>query len=595
MAVQLFLNDTEVIIDSSQEIRITRENPYITLSDSYTLDVSIPLGILQNRRFFGSIQRIDASKDYREFSCRLLSSNAVLMEGTAHIVQSTDRLVKVQLACGVSALKMSSEQEGLYIDQLVTESQGRGNIMTPYLDYGAMVGEHHIGYGAILQDNTNGQTVNLGSIAAYLTRAFPYVSECPRLIDIARLVATKLGYSIDLSYLPEACGSIYVISAIQGDIGKKLPHWTVKEFLTQFQNFFGCTFVRSGDRALRLAPLGSYADNPATELVPVSEFQADYSEDDEAEGVINSNVEFEMEGGDTEVVDGEVLGQAKYEDSFTDAGAMANAFIGDPAEVKMHKLYRLNGEIYIGWEIPAETEGGASSYELRRIAPFNPLVRFDGADSVQLKIAPAYMEENVECEIYDTHDLMISPYIYRCSLHLPSVANPYGLKMYYNPSGPAPGTEEEEKATLQQLVEGTESVVTGEEKSDIMNVAFIDGAMESVVATSDSFGGRQNTYQLHLAFTDYSFKKQLTNNRRRWSLSLNPLPGYDFYLGQLHSIPFRCSRKVKHVIKFVSPVIPEATDIFIIQGKQFACEKIEASIKDGTLDQLMTGYFYEFL
>ena len=70
MAVKLFLDNHEVIPDSAQEIRITRENPYFTLSDSYTLDVSIPLSILQNRKFFGNIQRIEKKREYMEFVCR---------------------------------------------------------------------------------------------------------------------------------------------------------------------------------------------------------------------------------------------------------------------------------------------------------------------------------------------------------------------------------------------------------------------------------------------------------------------------------------------------------------------------------------------
>ena len=86
MAVKLLLDNQEVITDSSQEIKITRENPYITLSDSYTLDVAIPLSILQNRKFFGSIQRIEKKREYREFACRLYCANALLMEGTARIV-----------------------------------------------------------------------------------------------------------------------------------------------------------------------------------------------------------------------------------------------------------------------------------------------------------------------------------------------------------------------------------------------------------------------------------------------------------------------------------------------------------------------------
>ena len=149
--------------------------------------------------------------------------------------------------------------------------------------------------------------------------------------------------------------------------------------------------------------------------------------------------------------------------------------------------------------------------------------------------------------------------------------------------------------TLQSLVEGSESIVSNEEKSDIMSVAFLDGKEEYVTAVSEQYGGKSFTKLIHLAFTDYNFKKQLSNNRSKWSFSLNDLTGYDFYLGQLHKINFRCSHNVKHIFKFLSDYIPEADNIFIIGGKRYACEKIEASIKQGNLDKLMTGYFYEIV
>ena len=188
------------------------------------------------------------------------------------------------------------------------------------------------------------------------------------------------------------------------------------------------------------------------------------------------------------------------------------------------------------------------------MAPFNPLKRFEGADSVKLKISPAYIEEEVECTIYATHDMLVSPYKFNLDLNLPSVSNPYGqsINFGYNPSG---DESQENGPTLQSLVEGSESIVSNEEKSDIMSVAFLDGKEEY----------------------------------------LNDLTGYDFYLGQLHKINFRCSHNVKHIFKFLSDYIPDADNIFIIGGKRYACEKIEASIKQGNLDKLMTGYFYEIV
>ena len=589
MAVRLYLDNQEVITDTSQEIKITRENPYFTLSDSYTLDVSIPLSILQNRKFFGSIQKLEKKREYREFACRLYCSNSLLMEGTARIVQSTESVVKVQIASGVSALKMSSEQEGTYIDNLITEKEGFAINLTNNLDFGALAGNSHTGYGFPILDNTNDIVVNLANMHLILFRSCQYSSECPKLLDIARLIASKMGYTLDLSILPEACQSIYIVSATIGNIGKKIPHWTVKEFFKQFQNFFGCTLVRSGNKALRLVPLDNFAQNPVTTITPLSEFQAEYSKEDDAEGIMNRNVEFEMENSTSETVDEEILEQAKYTSEYSDAGVMNNAFKNDSEEVRMHKIYNLNGELYVGWET------GENTYDLKRVAPFNPLKRFEGADSVKLKISPAYMEEDVECEIYDTNDLFISSYACHFNISIPSVSNPYGASL--NPGWNYAGTENDEqyRPTLQSLVEGSETIVSNEEKSDVMSVAFLDGREETVTAVSESFGGKTFQYKIHLAFTDCNFKKQLSNNRSKWSFSLKDLKGYDFYLGQLHKINFRCSHNVKHIFKFLSDSIPDADNIFIIGGKRYACEKIEASIKQGDLDKLMTGYFYEIV
>jgi len=586
MAVKLFLDNHEVITDGSQEIKITRENPYFTLSDSYTLDVSIPLSILQNRKFFGNIQRFEKKRDFKEYACRLYCNNFLLIEGTARIIQSTEQSVKIQLACGVSSLKMSSEQEGTYIDSVITEREGWGINITQKLDYGSTAGENHFGYGFPILDNTNDLKVNLADMWTLFGRICSYISECPRLIDIANLIAAKLGYTIDMSVLPTACSHIYVVSASRGNIGKKIPHWTVKEFFRQFQNFFGCTLVRSGERALRLVPLDNFVQNPVTTITPLDEFQAEYSEEDDADGIMNRNVEFEMEDSDLEVVDKEILDQAQYTEEYDSANAMNNAFSNDSEEVKMHKIYKLKGETYVGWEV------GDGSFDLKRVAPFNPLNRFEGAESVKLKISPAHIEENVECTVFDTHDMLVSPYAHTCIISIPSVSNPFGQFCTWDPNNSG---EEDSKPTLQSLVEGSASVINEDEKPDIMSVAFLDGREETVTAHSDDFGGTEHSYQVHLAFTDYSFKKQLSNNRSKWSFSLNDLREYDFYLGQLHKLSFRCSHRVKHIFKFLSDSIPDADNVFIVEGKRYACEKIEANIREGNLDKLMTGYFYEML
>lgn len=584
MAVQLFLNDTEVIPDSTQEVRITKENPYFTLSDSYTLDVSLPLDIFQNRIFFKSIHRIEASKTHSEYACRLLCDNALVMEGTARIVQVTDALVKIQLAAGVSALKMSGEQEDMYIDRIVSRKSGQRNTLgNQFLDPGWTYpgeGDGCSGYGVVMYDSSSGMVVNLCDIDSPFGRYPNYYSECPRLTDIMRLVAAGLGFEVDLSCLPAACNSIFVVTAAQGTWARKLPHWTVKEFLTEFQNFFGCTFVRSGSRSLTLVPLSEYAHNPEQVIEPLDEFQASFSAEDDADGVMNSNIEFSMESSDTEIVGDDVLEQAQYKAEYASESAMKSAFAGESADIRMRKLYKVNGETYIGWQTVEER------YELKRIAPFNPLSRFAGADTVSLRIVPAYMQEDVECSIMMLNGLASYEQL-TFSMAMPSVSNPYGLNSAFDKDT----GNQEEKPTMQELVEGTETVTGDSDKPDVMNVVFIDGNTDELVLNTRSRG--EVTFCIHAAFTDYSFKPQFGNNRRRWSFSLNELKGCEFFLGQLHQTGFSLSHRVKHVFRFLADAIPDPTRIYIIRNKRFGCEKIEANIKDGQLERLMTGYFYE--
>lgn len=54
--IELYLNNERVFTDTSQTVKVTKENPYFTQSGSYTLDVNIPMDILENRRFFKNIQ-----------------------------------------------------------------------------------------------------------------------------------------------------------------------------------------------------------------------------------------------------------------------------------------------------------------------------------------------------------------------------------------------------------------------------------------------------------------------------------------------------------------------------------------------------------
>lgn len=590
--VQLFLDGTEIFPDASMSIKVTKENPYFTLSDSYTLDVSVPLDIYENKVFFGHLERTEKKKEYREYDAKLVVGNKTILHGQARMTQSTNKEVKLQLTTGVSALKMTAANDNTYIDEMDLYKFSSLNIYqkdldagffdnfnyTPDTDYGFILGDAYIkAWGIPLKDCTNEVYANLADGVGFSlfqdTTTCQYYSPCPRLVDVAKAIADKLGYKLDTSCLPEACNYLYIITGeMTRSIAKKLPHWTVAEFFEQFQNFFGCTIEDSGDRNLRLCPLDEYASKPVVEIDPAEEYEIDYTEEDETKGIINNNLEYGMNGSDTEIVDDDILEKATKRLYMNNYAEAYNHFYSSNKDERMSYLYDVKGELNVGWNISED------ACMLRRIAPFNPLVRYKDAGSTKLKISPVHISENEECKYFWPGQGYKT-----ISLHLPEVANTQGLKRpfgFYSEEGSS------EIYNMQDLIEGNETLVSNDDKDDVMPVAFFDSSQAYTV-----LDGLQA--KIRLAYTDARYKPQYDDNRRQWSLSLNKVQDFEFYLGQMHELSFQCSRKCKMKISFYSESIPDPKSIFIIRNKRYACEKIEADIKDGEMGKLMIGYFYE--
>ena len=81
--IELYLNGKRVFTDTSQEIKLTKENPFFTQSGSYTLDVILPMSILENRQFLSNIQLLQTSKKTRKMEASLIVDNNLLLRGSA--------------------------------------------------------------------------------------------------------------------------------------------------------------------------------------------------------------------------------------------------------------------------------------------------------------------------------------------------------------------------------------------------------------------------------------------------------------------------------------------------------------------------------
>lgn len=116
--IQIFLDGMPAIPKDNSSIKLTVENPYFTKTSSYTYEVELPLSIIENRRIFGNINRMDVSKEGRTFEAVIIADNVTLLAGLAHITSVNEESVKVQLLGESAAYNYGNKMENTYIDEL---------------------------------------------------------------------------------------------------------------------------------------------------------------------------------------------------------------------------------------------------------------------------------------------------------------------------------------------------------------------------------------------------------------------------------------------------------------------------------------------
>ena len=578
----LTLNGTRVYPAGNQTIKLTRENPYFTQSESYTLDVTLPMDILENRDFFGSIHRIEHGKTTPAMTCLLSVGNKPLLSGSAKVTQITEKEVKVQLMGGMSEIKFLSTENKTYIDEMemggpthTYTRSGRGGTWDE--------NELPIRYVTMpVYDETND--------LSYDGRF--YVPQ-PHLNDVLKEVLADSGYTVvenSLDATPWDC--LYIASAKRTlYLSHTLPHWTVRDFITEYCNFFNCTLVTNQlTKTVRVVPNSSYFGAARhTEISPVDEYTVELNDESDAHSLGTDNLRFDLSGSeehDYDIISDELRDAAPTEEYASRANALA-AYNGKDETERLNFIYNTPIGRWTGWKHDYSDVGGGEQTLFTQIDVFAPLIRDAASENeTSLKIVPVAISE-----VHTTGNRNTTWTFRKPSLECPTGGDFIG--------GGIGSLASDEAATIQEYVEG-DADIEKSEKEDRMQVFFVDDIEQDSICTASATPGRSGVQvgdvtAVLMPFTDFLYKRNHGgNSHRQWSLSLNPTAA-EHYLGELHQNGFSFNMKAKYCVKFLADEMPDPTQVFIIRNKRFACEKIEAQIDDRGLQQLMTGYFYEML
>ncbi|MBR6319162.1 MAG: hypothetical protein IKR50_01820 [Prevotella sp.] len=580
--------------DTAQSIKLTRENPYFTQSESYTLDVTLPMDILQNRSFFQNIQRMERSKQPQHMKCRLVVDNHPVLTGTARVTQVTQESVKVQLLGGNSEANLKGGQ--LYIDEMdmgvneVSPLQPAG-----YDNYNA-AGVRFVCMQA--WDETKGEVANQKTVfwesTQQGTTRHPMTSHLegsapqPNLLDVLMRVIEQMGYTPG-SIFPwqEPWKNLYVASAkATRQLAHALPHWTAKEFLDELCQLFNCT-LKVDPVAMTIgmeSNIAFFGNAQTKELAPCNEYTADVADDNddsEAQSLANANIGYALSSSsahDYDCLTEAIRGNAPrltYENSLL----LALAYSAMDAAVRRRYIFECPEGKFVDWR---DEDGGVS--QLVAVDILAPLMRNNAGENSlrEMKIVPVAITEDAKGKfVWQVNNVTN---VYGIAFRSLSLENPTGDELETIDGGTG--------ADIQDLITGEAEIEKKAEKEDLMQVFFVEDVEQTATAYIDDEDESRNFTAL-MPMTDYRYKVK-GDNHRRWSLSLNPTDA-DYYLGQLHVNGFSFNVKAKHVFRFLADRMPDPRDIFIVRGKRYGCEKIEANVNADGFDKLMTGYFYEML
>lgn len=623
MATVLYLDNRQVFPDGFKNIKLTKENPYFTQSDSYTLDVSLPMEIMENRLFFKDINRIERKKENKRMACRLIVDKVELINGTAKITEISEHEVKVQLLGGNSELNLIGDDEDYYIDNL-----SLGEVYYNSQSSEGITRGHSIGDDSGRPTTETGGSyfittdIKFRSSAVYdETNALLKVCWQFGLIDITKQIFKVLGFTIqefDIDHQP--WNEIYVATAkATNHVSHVLPHWSIRTFIKEFSNFFNVSIIidqLKRDVYIKSNP-SFFKTKETIEIVPIDEYKADLNSSENNSAIASDNIAFDMsdsEHHDYDVVPESIKGNAQTI-TFSSLSEAINAWNAADDNGKKNIIYACPTGRYTGWlhdfsDLGGDEHLGEQRLLFTQIDIFGTLTRNAKRESkTDLKICPVAFG-GIDASFTQTvggrtggrnGGRELTTWENEWIAYVPTLANPTGDE--YTPaqldgSGktivyPGSGTVQQvqQENTIQSLITGEAEEKEG--KEDRLQVMFIDDVKQKYYLLHKGQNTSTSWPEMNAGFTDFQYKKShIAGIHNPWSLSLNPCEA-THYLGQLHVNGFNFKLDAKYCIKFLSDSIPDPSKIFIIRNKRYGCEKIEANIEQNEMKRLMTGYFYE--
>lgn len=638
-----YINGQVAYPSSQGDVKIDLQNPFIKDGDEKTMEIVFPLAIPENREVFGHIERLDTSFESEDFeNVRLIAEGNLIIEGVGTITQITPMEVRLQILSGKSYLRYKSYFDKIYIDQIDygevekrhrTINYNKSNTLSNFDLTSELNSQGFIGvpgrYAYLpIHDEDNDIDCNalmwmedIDQRKCGLTMANAAVQ--PNFMMVAEKVFGKLGYKLEENtFSVRPWTDLYIASAKMGSsLAKALPHWSCYKFIDEFRKLFNAVFLfDEKKKTVRIVPFDESGNNGVEYIEPLEDYTVGYDEEG-LEYLEASNIEYQLSDCDrTEDVVSQELKSAFDYKEYDSINDLYRAFDLMSTREKMTTVMHCPVGYFYG--VPIVQNERVTGFLLKECGWFSPLIRKEGANTIQLNIVPVAMQEQ-EFTVYGSlafeasataGGLVYILFLGKSYKFKTLVANinveeqtVKSIESQIEDNG-----EDEEQPnvsadfdfiTVQDVLENGEAVPENGSEDSQMEVFFASGQKVKYTDLEEGIGRSGLLFNFEIieawhsiAYTEY---RNAVWHAPVPQASMALTPSSMPCIGNFHNSGTKIRRNINGnneiCIKFMFNGKPDPKKIYIIKNRKFICSHIEMAISNNQLSPLKTGYFYEVI
>lgn len=484
------------------------------------------------------------------------------------------------------------------VDASNTETDGEGYSYSPYYrnnhtyqakyDYatgetagdGYQDGEWRVDYDML--------SVGMRSFTDSGEDSYKYnISPQPRLWECMRRVLRAAGYTLAESDDSFMRNLIVITTARSVDYKDLLPHWTLSQFIKEFNNFFATVIVFHDDKTAEVRPRADfYGDDFETVTETAGTLTTEFPDESAASYSSSGNVDYDWPDDDDMLrLPDEVWenATAKY---LEDGSAVREAYAALTTEQKKKSDFLLIDTV-LGNTYASLQNVSTEEWQLTTVDIYPPLLRDTTTRdiSTSLKIVPARMTNN--CPVLALSDG--HPTLLASTMEQPGE---YSVNSAINSDSPAASSD---------------STSTTKEKKDYIEVAYAPGTITAahLKATTKTDGSYQYFPIAAGVMVQHNANSNLLETFHYKDTATPQCPVYGpFRLTDTSTAFMRvnaideselANTRIERQIQFIAHRPLDVTKPFLIRSRPYICAKLEYTITPDRVSPLVTGYFHPLL